>query len=96
MVAVRNHVGIMQIHEGLAAQHRLLGHAIKEELAHELFLALAEMNLGLERLVVQHVFGEAQHVEYDVEAAIFRPRQNIFRILQIHRENRGGKTELKI
>ena len=37
-----------------------------------------------------------RYLVHDVEAAIFRPRQNIFRILQIHRENRGGKTELKI
>ena len=86
----------MQIHERLAGEHRLLGDAIEEELPHELFLALAEMNLGLERLVVQHVFGEAQHVEHDVEAAIFRPLQNVFRILEIRRKNRGGKPELKI
>ena len=96
VIAVGDHVGVVQVHERLAAQDRFLLDAIEEELAHELFLARAEADLLLERLVVQHRVGEPQHVEDDVEILAARPGEDVLAVRHVGGEERRGDAELEV
>ncbi len=96
LVAVGDHVRVVQVHERLAAQHGFFLHAIEEELPHEGFFALAEADRLLQLLVVEHRVGEPQHVEHDVEVLRARPGEDVLGVRHVGGEDRRGDSELEI